>query len=157
MIHLIQMGWAAATSSLDFGALALGAALFAWQFPHFNALAWNLRPDYSKAGYHMMSVTNPGLNARVALRYSLLMFPISFAFPYLGITSWAFASTSSLVNGYMTLEAFKFWRNSNDANARKLFFASLIHLPVFLGLLMFHKSKRSDCDNDSTTSEDQKD
>ncbi|KAJ3031761.1 UNVERIFIED_CONTAM: Protoheme IX farnesyltransferase, mitochondrial [Siphonaria sp. JEL0065] len=48
------MGWTACTGTLDAGALFMGAILFAWQFPHFNALSWNLRPDYSKAGYHMM-------------------------------------------------------------------------------------------------------
>ena len=40
--------------------LILSAILFTWQFPHFNALSWNLRPDYSRAGYRMMAVTNPG-------------------------------------------------------------------------------------------------
>ena len=54
------MGWAAATGGLEAGAWLMGAVLFAWQFPHFNALSWNLRADYSRAGYRMMSVTNPG-------------------------------------------------------------------------------------------------
>ncbi|KAL1478743.1 hypothetical protein MTO96_034870 [Rhipicephalus appendiculatus] len=49
------MGWAACTGTLDAGACVLGAMLYSWQFPHFNALSWNLRPDYSRAGYRMMS------------------------------------------------------------------------------------------------------
>jgi hypothetical protein len=109
------------------------------QFPHFNALSWNLRPDYSKAGYRMMSVTEPSLNARVALRHSLLLFPISLAMPYLAVTSPYFLLDSTLLNGYMAWCAFRFWRESNDQNARSLFFASLIHLPVYLALLMMHK------------------
>lgn len=56
---------------LHTGALLLGAVLYSWQFPHFNALSWNLRPDYSRAGYRMMSVTNPDLCRRVALRHSI--------------------------------------------------------------------------------------
>ena len=28
---------------MDSSAALLGYILFAWQFPHFNALAWNLR------------------------------------------------------------------------------------------------------------------
>lgn len=55
-----MMGWVSCTGSLDPGAWLLGAILYAWQFPHFNALSWNLRPDYSRAGYRMMAVTNPG-------------------------------------------------------------------------------------------------
>lgn len=54
------MGWTACTGDLGMGALLLAGLLYAWQFPHFNALSWNLRPDYSRAGYRMMSVTHPG-------------------------------------------------------------------------------------------------
>jgi protoheme IX farnesyltransferase len=54
------MGWAACTGELSHGALLLGGILYAWQFPHFNALSWNLRKDYEKAGYKMMAVSHPG-------------------------------------------------------------------------------------------------
>lgn len=54
------MGWVGCTGELDAGALVLGVILYSWQFPHFNALSWNLRPDYSRAGYRMMAVTDPG-------------------------------------------------------------------------------------------------
>ena len=42
------MGWTACTGTLDPGALILGGILYSWQFPHFNALSWNLRADYSR-------------------------------------------------------------------------------------------------------------
>lgn len=106
-----MMGWAAVTNSLDPGAWVLGAILYAWQFPHFNSLAWNLRADYSKAGYRMMSVTDPKLNARVSLRYSLAMFPLCWSLPYLDVTTMAFAADSTLVNAAMLYGAVKFWRN----------------------------------------------
>lgn len=54
------MGYCGVTGYVDTGALLLAGVLFAWQFPHFNALSWNLRSDYSRAGYQMMAVTNPG-------------------------------------------------------------------------------------------------
>ena len=66
------IGWVSATGTLDVGALVLGGILYTWQFPHFNSLSWNLRPDYSRAGYRMMSVTDPELCKRVALRYTQL-------------------------------------------------------------------------------------
>ena len=44
------IGWSAATGSLDPGAFVLAGILYTWQFPHFNSLSWNLRPDYSRAG-----------------------------------------------------------------------------------------------------------
>ena len=42
------MGWTACTGNLDPGALIFGGILYSWQFPHFNALSWNLRVDYSR-------------------------------------------------------------------------------------------------------------
>ncbi|KAJ2458441.1 Protoheme IX farnesyltransferase, mitochondrial, partial [Coemansia sp. RSA 2424] len=96
------LGWAAASGgALGPGAWVMGGILFAWQFPHFNALAHTLRADYSKAGYRMMSVTRPRLNARVALRYALLMFPLCAALPALGIADPWLILDSSLVNGLM--------------------------------------------------------
>ncbi|KAJ2741081.1 Protoheme IX farnesyltransferase, mitochondrial [Coemansia sp. BCRC 34301] len=104
------LGWAAATGSLDAGAWVMGAVLFAWQFPHFNALAHTLRADYSKAGYRMMSVTRPRLNARVSLRYALLMFPLTAALPALGIADAWLLLDSSVVNGFMAYCAYDFWQ-----------------------------------------------
>ena len=49
------VGWAAATGSLAaVEPLLLGYALFAWQFPHFYALAWTLRKDYARGGHVMV-------------------------------------------------------------------------------------------------------
>ncbi|KAF7732593.1 Protoheme IX farnesyltransferase, mitochondrial [Apophysomyces ossiformis] len=134
-----MMGWAAVTNALDPGAWVLGAILYAWQFPHFNALAWNLRADYSKAGYRMMAVTDPKLNARVSLRYSLAMVPLCLSMPYLGLTSWLFAVDSTIVNAGLIWGAVRFWQHSNEKSGRQLFFGSVIHLPVLLALMMVHK------------------
>ncbi|CAH1760513.1 12367_t:CDS:1 [Entrophospora sp. SA101] len=134
-----MMGWTACTDSLDFGALLLGSILFAWQFPHFNSLAWNMRFDYAKADYKMMVINNPKLNSRVSLRYSILLFPLSYMFSYIGLTTWWFALDSTLINSLLLSASYKFWRNSNDKTARDLFFKSLVHLPVLLALMMAHK------------------
>ncbi|ORX56251.1 protoheme IX farnesyltransferase [Hesseltinella vesiculosa] len=140
-----MMGWTAVTNSLwDPGCWVLGGILYAWQFPHFNSLAWNLRADYSKAGYRMMSVTDPKLNARVSLRYSLAMVPLSLALPYLGITTPWFALDSTVVNAALIYGAVQFWRNSNEKSARQLFFGSVVHLPLLLGLMMVHKASKTE-------------
>ncbi|KAI9014993.1 UbiA prenyltransferase family-domain-containing protein, partial [Gaertneriomyces semiglobifer] len=135
-----MMGWAACTGTIsDPGAWVLAAILYAWQFPHFNSLSWNLRADYSKAGYRMMSVTDPALNARTSLRHSLFLLPLCWMVPYLGLTTWWFALDSTIVNATLSAWAWKFWRKSSEKTARPLFFASLVHLPVVLALLMIHK------------------
>ncbi|GAA99535.1 uncharacterized protein L969DRAFT_102886 [Mixia osmundae IAM 14324] len=141
------MGWAACTNTLDLltqpGAWLLALLVFAWQFPHFNSLAWNLRADYAKAGYRMMSVTNPALNARVALRYSIACVPICLGLPYLGLTSAVFGYMSFLPNGLLIWTSYRFWRRVNDQTARELFWASLVHLPALLILMMLCKQGSS--------------
>ncbi|KAF9285352.1 Protoheme IX farnesyltransferase, mitochondrial [Mortierella alpina] len=138
-----MMGWAACTNSLDPEAWLLGGLLFAWQFPHFNSLAWNLRADYSKAGYRMMAVTDPKLNARVSLRYTLALIPLVTLAPYMDMTSWWFAIDGNIVNAVMLAGAANFWRKRDDKSARQLFFGSLIYLPVVLALMMFHKKGKA--------------
>jgi heme O synthase-like polyprenyltransferase len=96
----------------------------------------------------MMSVLDPAMNARVSMRYSLLLFPISLGFYYYGLCSPWFLLDSSLINGYMAFYAFRFYKKCNDANARALFFSSLIHLPLFLILLMVYKTSSVEDDGD---------
>ncbi|KAJ3354204.1 Protoheme IX farnesyltransferase, mitochondrial [Allomyces javanicus] len=141
-----MMGWTACTNSLalpdDLGAYVLGFLMYAWQFPHFNSLSWNIRADYSKAGYRMAAVTDPALNARVSLRYALAMLPVPVLTSYMGLTTWWFVATSSVANGAMALYAYRFWRQRNDKSARDLFFSSLFHLPIVFGAMLVHRAPR---------------
>ncbi|XP_005495158.2 protoheme IX farnesyltransferase, mitochondrial isoform X2 [Zonotrichia albicollis] len=130
------MGWTAATGSLDAGALLLGGILYSWQFPHFNALSWGLREDYSRGGYCMMSVTHPGLCRRVALRHCLALIGLSAVAPVLNITTWTFPIISLPINLYISYLGFRFYRDADRSSSRKLFFCSLWHLPLLL-LVMF--------------------
>lgn len=136
------MGWTAATGSLDPGALLLGGFLFCWQFPHFNALSWNLREDYSRGGYRMMSVTHPAMCRRVALRHSLGLVALSALGPALDVTTWTFPLMALPINLYISLLAFRFYRHGDRASARKLFFCSLWHLPMLLLLALTCKKRR---------------
>ncbi|KAF8417892.1 UbiA prenyltransferase family-domain-containing protein [Terfezia claveryi] len=106
------------------GGWLLAALLFAWQFPHFNALSTTIAHEYKAAGYQMMSWKYPALNGRVALRYSILCFPICVGLWWVGVTDRGFLVTSSVVNAWLVREAWRFWR---------LFWASVWHLPGVLG------------------------
>lgn len=158
------MGWAAASPLSHPGAWCVAGLLYAWQFPHFNTLSHNIKNEYKNAGYVMTAWKNPLLNARVALRYSLLMFPICFGFSYYGITDWCYQIDSGLINAWMSFWAFKFyWQQRQNyskafknsikpekglmlANtyARKTFLVSVLHLPAVLILAILHKKGRWD-------------
>jgi protoheme IX farnesyltransferase len=133
------MGWTACTGELGPGAWLLAGLLYAWQFPHFNALSWNLRPDYSRAGYRMMSVTHPELCRKTALRYSVAIMGLSCSAPLLDVTTWTFAVDSLPVNAYLVYLAWRFYKESDSKSSRKLFRYSLIHLPALLVLLLISK------------------
>lgn len=157
------MGWAAASSLSDPGAWCLAGLLYAWQFPHFNALSHNIKNEYKNAGYVMTAWKNPKLNARVALRYSLLMFPLCFGLAYYGVTDPYYVLDSSIANAWLTYWAFKFyWQqrknytkeilnnkeifnkgmHQSNVFARKTMLTSVMQLPAVLLLAIFHKKDR---------------
>lgn len=155
------MGWAAASPISHPGALCLAGLLFAWQFPHFNALSHNVAQQYKNAGYVMTAAENPRLNARVALRYSILMFPLCFGLSYYGVTDWVFQFDSAIANGWLTYLAYAFWRQQEKNygggrkptpegltaagfHAKKLFWCSVWQLPAILVLAMLHKKGQWD-------------
>jgi len=148
------IGWSAATGHLEAGAFILAGILYSWQFPHFNSLSWNLRPDYSKAGYRMMSVTHPDLCRRVALRHSAACIAICTLAPILDVTTWAFAADSCVLNLYLTYLAYRFYEKADSNSSRKLFRFTLIHLPVLMLLMWISKkSNKNDHQNSTKDSE----
>jgi protoheme IX farnesyltransferase len=148
------MGWAAAAGQSSTGGgwqellfgngsaggWLLAGLLFAWQFPHFNALSWTIRDEYRLAGYRMLAWTNPRRNGRVALRYSLLFFPICVGLWGVGVVDPSFLVTSTLANAWLTREAWRFWRlEGHKGSARGLFWASVWHLPILMVFAMLQK------------------
>ncbi|EXJ76043.1 uncharacterized protein A1O5_00551 [Cladophialophora psammophila CBS 110553] len=128
-------------SESSIGGWALAALLFAWQFPHFMSLSHTIREDYRNAGHKMLAWTNPARNGRVALRYSLAMFPICGLLYFTGCVDKGFLVISTACNVWMTREAFRFWRQQGaGGSARGLFWASVWHLPlVLVGALVCKK------------------
>jgi protoheme IX farnesyltransferase len=134
------MGWTATGASiLDPGCWILAAILYTWQFPHFNSLSWALREDYTRAGYKMASVVNPEFCKRLALQYAVVLFPVCVGAWSVGLTDIWFLVDGGIVNGGMVWLAWRFWREGGKKEGKRLFLGSLVHLPVLLGLLLFHK------------------
>lgn len=139
------MGYAAATGTIDSAALCLAAILYSWQFPHFNGLSWNLRGDYSKAGYRVMCVTNERLCRVTSIRHSLALVGLcSVVAPLTNLTTITFALDSLPVNAYMCWLAYKFYSAPDASNSRRLFFYSLFYLPLIMILMVVSNYGRSD-------------
>ncbi|MGB5402026.1 MAG: heme o synthase, partial [Thermoanaerobaculia bacterium] len=73
------MGWTAVSDRLELGGVVLFAILFLWQLPHFLAIAWMCREDYSRAGIPVLPVVEPDgrSTARQMLLYGAALLPVS--------------------------------------------------------------------------------
>jgi hypothetical protein len=124
----------------DPGAMSLFALLFLWQMPHFYALAWRHRDDYARAGYQMISRDDP-MGARTASRtlaYTAALSALPVAASAAEVTGPMFAIEGSVLNAYMLYLAWRFYKNTSDDSAKRLFFATLWYLPVLMTLMAFH-------------------
>lgn len=132
------LGWTAATGHLAPGALVLGAILFVWQIPHFLALCWMYREDYARGGFKMLPVVDGTgrLTANLALLYALLLVPLCLLVAYLGHAGTVFVIGSIVLTVGLIAVAIRFAVTRADREARRLFFASIIYLPVLCVTLM---------------------
>jgi protoheme IX farnesyltransferase len=132
------IGYAAAHGTLTAEGWALFAILFLWQFPHFYAIAWMYKDDYSNAGIKMLPVVDPSGDStvRLILYYSLALIPISLLPRYLGMSGNVYMA-GALVMGFIYFySGVLVARELNRNQARRVLLASIVYLPVLYGLMM---------------------
>jgi heme o synthase len=137
-----MIGWTAARPSLDLGAWMLFGILFTWQMPHFLAIAWMYRDEYAQAGFVMLRRDDAtgSSTAFESLAFTAALVAITF------VPFWTGMLTDSYLAGALLLDAAIFGcalrflvERSRDA-ARALFFASIIFLPLILGLMVITRA-----------------
>lgn len=131
------MGYSAYAGRLDTSAWLLAGILFAWQVPHFLALAWMYREDYAHGGYVMLPALDKTgrLTFGMALAYSLLLIPLGLGLTLQGATGWAAAVCSLGLGAWLMACSQRVLRDRSYASARRLFFASVIYLPLLLAVI----------------------
>lgn len=135
------IGWTAVNGSFGLGAWVLFGVLFAWQIPHFLAIAWMYRDDYSRAGFRMLREGDiTGLGTAVeALLFSLGLTAITLA-PVLAHTAGSVYFVGALAADLLlTGCAACFLLERSRRVARRLFFVSILYLPLLLGLMVLTK------------------
>jgi heme o synthase len=132
------IGYAAAANRLTPEAWALYAILFLWQFPHFYAIAWMYREDYSRAGIKMLPVVEPDgeSTARQILLYSVLLIPISLLPNWLGMTGAIYAVGALLMGVAFLYSGVRVAMDRTRPRARQVLLASVVYLPVLYGLMV---------------------
>ena len=133
-----MMGWTAATGRLELGAWILGGILFIWQVPHFLALAWMYREDYARGGFRMMPYADPDGSAtgRAAFIHALALLPLTGALAAAGVTGMTYLVGSQVVGLAFAALGLTFAKRRVRLTARRLFLASIIYLPILLGLMV---------------------
>jgi len=133
------IGWAAAEGTVTaLGWILFGILVF-WQIPHFMAIAWLYRRDYSAVHFPMLPVRDES-GSTVAL-WSLIntvaLVVVSVLPSFLGLTSKYYLFFAVLCGAWFLFRAIKFLNaDTRDVTARKLFLASIAYLPLVLAALV---------------------
>lgn len=137
------MGWTAARNEISPEGWSLFAILFFWQLPHFLAIAWMYRDDYARGGYVMLPVIDPDgvRTGRQAVSHTMGLFSVSLFPMLLGLVGWIYCVGAIVLGAIFLYSALKFSHRLTLSSARQLFFASIIYLPLLLGLMVFDKVK----------------
>jgi protoheme IX farnesyltransferase len=135
------IGWAAVRGRLDAGALLLFLILFVWQVPHFLAIAWMYRDEYTRAGLKMLSVGDrkAARTAHQMLLYGLALVPVSLAPAQIGMGGPLYALGAALLGCGFLWPIARFQGDRSAAAARRVLRASLVYLPGIYGLLLIAK------------------
>ncbi len=138
-----MIGWVAASGSLDRGAWILGGLLFVWQIPHSFALAWMYRRDYARGGFKMLPVMDPSgrLTGQVVVLMSLGLLPLGLAATLFGLAGWVYAVGSIALGTWLLVVGLRLYATRSDESARRLFIASIVYLPLLLGLMMLDRNQ----------------
>jgi protoheme IX farnesyltransferase len=137
-----MIGWAAARGNIGAGAWSLFAIIFLWQLPHFFAIAWMYREDYSRAGFRMISSDDRTgeRSASQSVFFCILLLVIAGLPAFLGIANFVYLAIELLLGGLFIAVAMRFLRMRTPGAARSLFIASIVYLPLLLGALVLTKS-----------------
>ena len=139
-----MIGWTAATGELGTGAWLLFAILFLWQFPHFHAISWMYREDYARAGILMLPVVDKDgtRTFRQIVLYAASLVAVSLLPAIMGFAGMlyffgALVTCTGLVQVCL-------WAASAKTNTRAkwLMHATVLHIPILLGLMMYDKLPR---------------
>jgi protoheme IX farnesyltransferase len=139
-----MIGWVAATGSLDRGAWLLFAILFLWQFPHFHAISWMYREDYARAGIMMLPVVDREgeRTFRQIILYAAALVAASLLPALMGLAGVLYFFGALVTSTALVQVCLWAARDKTNARAKWLMHATVIHIPILLGLMVYDKIPR---------------
>lgn len=133
------IGWSAGEGRVSALGWILFGVLYFWQIPHFMAVAWTYRRDYSAVDFPMLPVRDE--SGRKVAAWSLIntvgLLAVSLLPSWMGLATWVYGGTAALLGAWFLWRAGCFMRaEGRDQSARKLFLTSIAYLPLALGALV---------------------
>jgi protoheme IX farnesyltransferase len=135
------IGWAAARGRLDPEAWVLYAMVFLWQFPHFMAIAWMYREDYSGAGYLVLPLDKRRDRFVIwqSVAVSLALIPLSLLPTIVGESGLVYSVAALILGSIFFYYSARFAFHRSNVAARQLLAASIIYLPAVFIAMMLNK------------------
>lgn len=135
------IGWAGASGHIERHAWFLFAVLFLWQFPHFLAIALMYREDYARAGYRMLPAFDLDSHfTRAEIVGFALVLVFTTMLPLTGRGGPVYLAAMALAGGFLLYPVAKLARTPSKVLASRVVFASVIYLPIILGILIAWKA-----------------
>ncbi len=135
------MGFAAAQGTLSYGAAAVFGILFLWQIPHFLAIAIMYRDDYIAGGFKMLPCieTDFRRTSRHMVVCAALLLPVSLIPWSLHIVGSVYLITAIVLGTIFLWTAILTAKSRTRTDARRLFFCSIIYLPLLLAVMTLNR------------------
>jgi protoheme IX farnesyltransferase len=134
------IGWAGASDGIDRHAWYLFSILFLWQFPHFLAIALMYRDDYSRAGYKMLpdfDLDSRFTRAEIAGFTVILV--LATMLPLVDRAGLWYWVGMGLSGAFLFYHVGKLAASGSKVLASRVLHASVLYLPVVLGIMVFWK------------------
>jgi heme o synthase len=140
----VLMGWSATTNSLTLEAAALFAILFLWQFPHFYAIGWLYREDYTRAG--MLMIPSAGENDEsttfhLILISTQLLIVASLLLTFIAQLGTLYFASAMILGICFYYFAYQASLSASKLGAKRLLHASVIYLPLLYLFMILDKVK----------------
>jgi len=134
------IGWAGASATIDRQAWFLFAILFLWQFPHFLAIALMYRDDYSRAGYRMLPAFDQDARfTRVEIVGFSVLLVLASMLPLVNQAGWLYGAGMGVAGAFLLYHTGKLAASGSKVLASRLLHASVLYLPVVLGIMVASK------------------
>ena len=135
------IGWVAARGRIDPGAWSLFTIMVLWQLPHFFAISWMCREDYSRAGFQMISNDDAkgDRSASQSVFFAMLLLAVAGLPAFVGVVSEIYVPIALLLGAWYLAMAMRFLQKRTAGAARLLFITSILYLPLLFGALVLTK------------------